>query len=222
MQSAPRSLGQRLRRVQAVLVDDDELAGPDVALEVGADQVERAGLGGDDPVVAEPAERERPEPVRVAEGDERAVGERDDRVGALEPRHRRRRRPRGSGDGSCAMQRRDHLGVGGRAEPDARRRRARRAAPPAFVRLPLWPSATVRARPCWTSGCAFAQCVDAGRRVARVADRDLARKACELLLVEDLRDEAHVAQHGQPACVGDGDAGRLLAAVLEREERRSR
>ncbi len=27
----------------------------------------------------------------------------------------------------------------------------------AFVRLPLWPSAIVRAAPCRTSGCAFAQ-----------------------------------------------------------------
>jgi glutamine phosphoribosylpyrophosphate amidotransferase len=29
-----------------------------------------------------------------------------------------------------------------------------------FVRLPLWPRATVRARPWWTSGCAFAQRVE--------------------------------------------------------------
>ena len=29
---------------------------------------------------------------------------------------------------------------------------------PTLIRLPLWPSATVRARPCWTSGCAFAHC----------------------------------------------------------------
>ena len=28
----------------------------------------------------------------------------------------------------------------------------------AFVRFPLWPSATVRAEPCWTSGCAFHHC----------------------------------------------------------------
>ena len=35
--------------------------------------------------------------------------------------------------------------------------------------------------------------VRAGRRVARVADRDLAGKRLQLLLVEDLRDEAHVA-----------------------------
>jgi hypothetical protein len=37
------------------------------------------------------------------------------------------------------------------------------------------------------------------------------------LLVEDLRDETHVAQDGQPPVVGDCDAGRLLAAVLQRE-----
>ena len=40
----------------------------------------------------------------------------------------------------------------------------------------------------------------------------------ELLLVEDLRDEPEVAQRRQPALLGDGDARRLLAAVLEREE----
>ena len=29
-----------------------------------------------------------------------------------------------------------------------------------FVRLPLWPIATVRAEPWWTSGCAFDQWVE--------------------------------------------------------------
>ena len=29
-----------------------------------------------------------------------------------------------------------------------------------FVRLPLWASATVRAGPCWTIGCAFVQWVE--------------------------------------------------------------
>ena len=58
----------------------------------------------------------------------------------------------------------------------------------------------------------------AGCRVPRVADRDLAVQAAQLLLGEDLRDEAQVAEDGQPAVVGDGDAGGFLAAVLEREE----
>ena len=49
-------------------------------------------------------------------------------------------------------------------------------------------------------------------------DRRLALKPLELLLGEDLRDEAHVPEHRQPRPVGDRDSGRLLAAVLEREE----
>jgi hypothetical protein len=39
-------------------------------------------------------------------------------------------------------------------------RRSSARSSPVFVRLPLWPSATVRAGPCWTIGCAFAQCVE--------------------------------------------------------------
>ena len=58
----------------------------------------------------------------------------------------------------------------------------------------------------------------AGRRVARVADRDLAGQRGELLLVEHLRDEPHLAERRDAAAVGDRDARGLLTAVLEREE----
>ena len=56
------------------------------------------------------------------------------------------------------------------------------------------------------------------RRVARVPDRHLAGERLQLLLVEDVRDEAHLAQNRQPPAVGNGDPCRLLAAVLQREE----
>ena len=51
-----------------------------------------------------------------------------------------------------------------------------------------------------------------------MADRDLAAQTVQLLLVEHLRDETEVAQRRQAPLLGDGDAGRLLAAVLQREE----
>ena len=57
----------------------------------------------------------------------------------------------------------------------------------------------------------------AGRRVSAVPDRRLASKPAQLLLGEDL-SEAHVAEDGEAALVGDGDPGRFLAAVLKREE----
>src|SRR5579859_3839878 len=60
--------------------------------------------------------------------------------------------------------------------------------------------------------------VRAGGRVAVVADRELSGEAVQLLLVEHLRDEAEVAQHGEPALVRHGDSGRLLPAVLKRHQ----
>ena len=72
-----------LGRVHPVVVDHHELAGAHLALEGRADEVERACLRRDDGVVAEPAERERAEAVRVAEGEQLPVGEADDGRGAL-------------------------------------------------------------------------------------------------------------------------------------------
>ena len=216
MHAAPRPSGTACGAVDALVVEPEHLAGADVAVDGGADQVERAALGGDDPVVADPAERERADAVRVAEGDERAVDERDDRVRALEPAHRRRdglgQRRRVAGD-----QGRDHLGVGGRAEPDpvgdelvAQRVGVRQVAvvPERDRARAAVVDERLRVRPVHA----------ARRRVARVPDRDLAGQRLQLLLVEDLGHEPHVAQHGEPAALGDGDPGRLLAAVLQREE----
>ena len=47
----------------------------------------------------------------------------------------------------------------------------------------------------------------------------LALQRAQLLLVEDLVDEPLVAHGHDVAVLGGGDAGRLLAAVLERVER---
>ncbi len=51
-----------------------------------------------------------------------------------------------------------------------------------------------------------------------MADRDLTVEAAELLFVEDLRHEPEVAQRRETPVLGDRDAGRLLAAVLQREQ----
>ena len=95
------------------------------------------------------------------------------------------------------------------------------------MRLPLWASASSRRLPFepaerWT-GCEFSQLVGAGRRVAHVADRQLAAERAQVVLLEDLADEAQRALGDDVAvAVGGRDAGRLLAAVLERVEREVR
>ena len=55
-----------------------------------------------------------------------------------------------------------------------------------------------------------------------MADRHLALQRAQLLLVEDLVDEALVAHGHDAAACDDGDAGGLLPAVLERVEREVR
>ncbi len=206
----------RLHAAQPVVVDEHRFAALDLAHELGADEIERTRLGGDDPVVMNFAEHERAEAVRVAKRDELALRERDDRVRALEPLHRVR-------DGVLERrlvvrdQRGDHLAVRGRLERHARgaqlvaqRGRVDEIAVVAHrdgARLPVLHE-RLGVRPLRR----------AGRRVARVPDRDLPLQPVELLLVEHLRDEAEIAQCRQPSLLRDGDAGRLLAAVLQREE----
>ena len=199
-----------------MLVDQHRFAALDLAHELRADEIERARLGRDDPVVMNPTEHEGAEAERIAERDQRALRQRDDGVRALEALHRVRDRLV-ERRAVVRDQRGDHLAVGGRAQRDAvgvqllaqrrlvdeiavvpERDRARAAV--LHERLRVRPLRRAR------------------RRVARVADRDLAAQAVELLLVEHLRDEPEIAQRRQAAVLGDGDPGRLLAAMLQREE----
>ncbi|GIW20325.1 MAG: hypothetical protein KatS3mg065_0621 [Chloroflexota bacterium] len=58
----------------------------------------------------------------------------------------------------------------------------------------------------------------AGRRVAAVGDGEVAPEGRDPPLVEDGDDEPEVLVEHELVAVGDGDAGRFLAAVLEGEE----
>ncbi len=168
-----RSAGAHgLDRAQAVAVDQHELSAADLPYGLGAEQVECARLGGDDPVVAEAPERERAEAVRIAEGDQRAVGDRGHGVRALEPRHRRRHRLLERPRVVCDRDR-DQLGVGGRGDRGA----VRDELGPQLLRVDEIPVVRERDRP----GAAVVDQrlgvrprAGARRRVARVADRDVA------------------------------------------------
>ncbi len=81
----------QLDAAQAGVVDDEDLAEGDVADLVGLDEVEGAGLGGDDVavgVVAQAAEHQRAEAVRVADGEQLVLGDEHEAVGALDPPER--------------------------------------------------------------------------------------------------------------------------------------
>ena len=95
--------------------------------------------------------------------------------------------------------------------------RASTASSAVLTRLPLWPSA--RPVPAGRGAEARLRVLPrrrAGRRVAGVADGDVALQGGERRLVEDLRHQAEVLVDDQRAAVADGDAGGFLAAVLQR------
>ena len=182
-----------------------------------ADDVQRAALGGDHVTLAQLPEAQRPHAGGVAEGDHGVLGHDHGRVGALQAAHHLRdgvldALRRVGGD-----QRGDDLRVGGRAEPDALGgelvvqldgidqvavvRQRDGAAVVAVDRLRVLPAA------------------GAGRRVAHVADRHVAGERLEAALVEHLGDQPQLALGRDVAALAGRDAGRLLAAVLERVER---
>ena len=215
--AAGRALGlDHLAGLEPALGQRDHLAGMDLAHQLGADDVEGAALGGDDEAVAEPAEAERPDPVRVAEGDDRVLGHHHRRVGALEPRHHVGDRVLDQLAAVGGEQGGDDLRVGGAAEVD-----------PALLQLGPELDRVGQVAVVGERDLAAVVAPDrlrvlpgaaAGGRVADVADRHVALERLQLLLVEDLGDEAGVAQRGDVAALAGGDPGRLLAAMLKRVE----
>ena len=84
-----RDAGGVLAAGDAVFGDHDEFAGEHVALVLGAQQVEGAGLGGEDDGVgavgiADAAHGERPEAARIARGEDAVAGHHDDGEGAVD------------------------------------------------------------------------------------------------------------------------------------------
>ena len=212
---APRG-GDGLRGVQTLGVDPDDLARLHVADDLGADEVERARLGRDRPVVAQSTERERTESARVAKRNERVVHDRGHRVRALEPSHRVRHRF--DERGRIASEERCYeLRVRSRRHPDA----VGEELATKLLDIHEIPVVAECNRPCapvmdvWLR---VRPLVRTGGRVARVTDRNLAGQRLQLLLVEDVREEANLAYDRQATAVRDRDPGRLLAAVLEREQ----
>jgi len=78
-----RGTPEGLGRAHAGLVDHDEFARLHLALVVGADDVERAGLRGEDPSVVEAAEDQRAHAQRIAHADDLVLRDGDEREGAF-------------------------------------------------------------------------------------------------------------------------------------------
>ena len=207
---------ERSQRAQAARGDDDQLAGLDGAQEGRADDIERNGLRREDIGVAQPSEHQRPDAERVAAGDHPLAGQAQQAVRALDLLQRVDELVEQGAVGAGGDEVDDDLGVAGRLED---------AAAPDQLAAQLdgvRDVAVVRDREA-ARGELGVQRLDiperrlASRRIAVVADGDVARqRANDLLAVEIARDMPHRAVGMEGAAVEGGDPRRLLAAVLQR------
>ena len=203
--------------VAALGVEADDLAGADLAHHAGPDRGEGAALGGEaEAAVLQLAQRQRAQAPGVAHAVDRVPGEDHQRVGALRPGHEDpdAGQPVDAGPAGAGQQVQHDLAVGGRREPDAPFEQL----PPQLRRVDQVAVVGEGQGPVHRLdhvGLGVAQPLRAGRGVAGVADGEVAGHGSQVLLGEDLADEAHPLVHVGGAPVAGDDAGCFLAPVLQ-------
>ena len=206
---------QRLEAADAAGGDLDDLAGVDLAQEGGAQVVEGAALGGDDPAAVQAPQAERSHAEGVAHGEQGVGREDDEGVGALDASHHVGEALRPGASGREGEDAGHDLGVGRRRELVALLLQV------GAQRLGVDEVAVVAERDLAVGAgdaerLGVLQAAGAGRRVAGVADGDVAAEVAEVLFVEDLGDEAHAEVAVELMTVGCDDSRALLASMLER------
>ena len=196
---------------------DDDLAVLDVAHVARADDVERAGLRGEDRAAVELAETSG----RMPSGSRAPISfllvSDDQRIGALELAQRLDEACRRSG---VRRERATRCRITSVSVVDCMmapsRDQLRAASVRPLVRLPLWPTAKPPPFEFGKQRLHVAQDGGAGGGIANVADRDGAGQALDHVAAgEVIADEAEPALGMEAAAVVGDDAGGFLAAMLE-------
>src|SRR5688572_20780339 len=207
----------RLRRPDAVRTDDDDFARLHIAQIGGPDQVHGAGLGANHPGVAEAADGERSEAVRIARTDQAILRHHHQRKGAPHLRNC-------FDDGGFGT---FGLGSGEKVHDDFRVAVRLEYRAVTHQRVPnlagVHEVAVVRDRQLPVhavddDGLRVGEPAFAGRGIADVADRERSRQPRQALAVERLVDVSHCLGDADLYAVGGGDAGAFLTAMLQRVE----
>jgi hypothetical protein len=207
----------RLIGLDAVVIDEDDLAGLHFPDHLRADEVEGAGLRGQTPGAVELPDDQRTETVRVADADE-----------ALFVHHHQRVRPPYPVERvDQALQQVRRFRLGHEVDDDLRIRGGLEYRTRVLQLLPqlqrIDEIAVVRhaERPFGVideERLRVLQDARAGGRIAHVADRGGTLELREDVLAEHVADQPHMLVDAEPARVVGADAARLLAAMLLRVE----
>src|SRR5579862_3028940 len=208
-------LTERLFRMFAVFVENDDFAIFDIAHVLGADDIERTGFGGEDRTAVELSEHQRPDAQRVARADQLLVGEAHESVRALEQLQALDK----AVDEAIAMgpchEMQDHLGVRGRLHHGALAHQlaAERQAVGEVAVVADGEAASVEFR---KQRLNVAQNGPAGRRVTNMADGGLAGQPVDDLAAgKSIAHESKAPLGMKTVAVKGNDAGGFLAPVLQ-------
>ena len=209
-----------LHGAKAVVRDADDLAGCDLAHVGGANNVQGAGLGGNDPLaLAQLAQNQRTNAVRVAEGVEGVLARKHHGIAALEHAHgvRDARTQAMPTLREVANELGRNFAVGAGTEGYAHLNEL------GAQRVKVHERAVVGQRDDYVVDHREVRLrglppLGTGRSVPAVANSHLARHCGKVCLGEDLRDQAKVLAHQNGAPVSHRNARRLLPAVLQRPQ----
>ena len=207
-------------RLESGRSNPDDLAALDLAHVLCADRTQRARLRCDDvAALAERTEAERPHAPRIAESVELVLRAEDDRVCAA-----RVGQNRGDPVEHRALRFDDQLrhdfGIGCCLQ---HRRRGERLAKLVGVgQVSVVCEGEVAELRAFEQRLRVDDQRRTGRRVARVADCDVAAEPAENLFVEDGAEQTHLLVRSDRPAVSRRDTGRLLSAMLQRIQRKER
>ena len=202
--------------MRAVFVEDENLAVLHVAHVLRADDVERAGLRGEDRTAVELAEHQRPDAERVAGADQLLVGQADEGVGAFE-----HAQPVDEAiDETIAVRARDqmedHLRVGRRLHHGAFAHQLA-AQRQAIGEIAVMADGKAAGIELGEQRLHVAQNGIAGGRITHMADCGVAGQAIDHLAArKGVADEAEATLGVETLAVEADDAGGFLAAMLQR------
>ena len=207
--------GQREEALHPVAVDDHHFAVLDVADEFRPDDVERAGLRAQDRAALELAEHERADAERIARADQLLVGQRDERIGALDLGQGLDETVDDLWTARARCEQQHDFRVAGRLADRA----AANELPP--QRQPVGQIAVMSDREAaglelGEQRLDIAQYGVAGRRIAHMADRPASWQAVDGRRVREMiANQPLPALRVEPHAVIGDDAGGLLAAMLQ-------
>jgi hypothetical protein len=207
-------LGKGLDALQAVLVDDDDLAGLNVTNKFGVDEVECASFAAKDVGIAEFADAKGTETKRIARANQFLFRHQDEGIGAFQHAHGVDKRIFAAVGVGLGEQVQDDLAVHGGLENGA----------PGFEliaqaggvgQVAVVGDGDLATRAVHGEGLGVFQLRGAGGGIAGVADGKVADELMQNVAVKNLGDEAHAAMGAKLAAVTGDNAGAFLAAVLQ-------